>query len=336
MTTLTLNLPKPHPGQIAVISYKARFNVMACGRRFGKTTLGIDRIIRPMLDGRPVGWFSPTYKMLADVWREMKEVLQPVTRQKSEQEKRIEIITGGVLDMWSLDRPDAARGRKYARAVIDEAAMVPKLQEAWQEAIRPTLTDYAGDAFFLSTPKGLNYFKALFDYGNDPARQEWASWQLPTAANPFISPVEIDAARYELPERVFRQEYLAQFVEEANLFRNVTACATARPTGVQAVRSTSSVSTAIAAKARRGLGANRRRHSTKGRLETVAWFSIWSNSRRRRTGFIALPWLKSRFANRSARASIAAYSLGGPPSSARPCCSSIRSTSAENRSAYNS
>jgi phage FluMu gp28-like protein len=213
---------------VEVINYKTRFNVMACGRRFGKTTLGIDRIIRPMLDGKPVGWFSPTYKMLADVWRDMKNVLQPVTKQKSEQEKRIELITGGVLDMWSLDHPDAARGRKYARAVIDEAAMIAKLQEAWQEAIRPTLTDYSGDAFFLSTPKGLNYFKTLFDYGNDPTREDWTCWQLPTAANPFISPHEIDAARYELPERVFRQEYLAQFVEDANLFRNINACATAR------------------------------------------------------------------------------------------------------------
>jgi phage FluMu gp28-like protein len=181
-----------------------------------------------MLEGQPVGWFSPTYKMLADVWRDIKRVLYPATRQKSETEKRIELVTGGVLDMWSLDHPDAGRGRKYRRVVIDEAAMVAKLPEAWQEAIRATLTDYQGDAFFLSTPKGLNYFKILFDYGHDPARGEWAAWQLPTAANPFISPHEIETARYELPERVFRQEYLAEFIEDANLFRNITACATAR------------------------------------------------------------------------------------------------------------
>jgi phage FluMu gp28-like protein len=201
---------------------------MSCGRRFGKSTLGIDRIIRPALAGKPVGWFSPTYKLLADIWRQMKTVLYNVTRQKSETEHRLELITGGIIDMWSLDNPDSGRGRKYARVIIDEAAMVAKLADAWQGAIRPTLSDYQGDAFFLSTPKGLNYFKALFDYGNDPARPDWACWQLPTIANPFILPAEIEAARRELPERVFRQEYLAEFIEDANLFRNVIACATAR------------------------------------------------------------------------------------------------------------
>lgn len=105
--------------------------------------------------------------------------------------------------------------------------MVRGLSEAWNGAIRPTLTDYAGEAFFISTPKGMNYFKALFDNGNDPERGDWASWQLPTVANPRIDPAEVAAARLDLPERVFRQEYLAEFVEDANLFRGVAQCATA-------------------------------------------------------------------------------------------------------------
>lgn len=105
--------------------------------------------------------------------------------------------------------------------------MVRGLSEAWNGAIRPTLTDYEGDAFFISTPKGMNYFKALFDNGRDPERGDWASWQLPTTANPRINPAEVEAARLDLPERIFRQEYLAEFVEDANLFRNVAQCATA-------------------------------------------------------------------------------------------------------------
>jgi hypothetical protein len=47
----------------------------------------------------------------------------------------------------------------------------------------------------------------------DDAKGEWRSWQMPTSANPFIAASEIEAARDELPERVFRQEYLAQFLE---------------------------------------------------------------------------------------------------------------------------
>jgi hypothetical protein len=126
--------------------------------------------------------------------------------------------------MWSLDSPDVARGRKYARAVIDETAMVVGLQAAWQHVIRATLTDYEGDAWFLSTPRGLNFFKQMFDWGQDPLMSDWMSWQMPTAANPFISKDEIEKARLELPAQTFAQEYLAEFIRnEGVVFRNVEA-----------------------------------------------------------------------------------------------------------------
>ena len=68
----------------------------------------------------------------------------------------MELLGGGVIEMWSLDSPDSGRGRAYGAVVIDEAAMIPNLEQAWQ-AIRPMLTDLQGEAYFLSTPKGMNY-----------------------------------------------------------------------------------------------------------------------------------------------------------------------------------
>src|SRR5688500_4881102 len=121
---LTITLPRPHPGQARVLQESSRFNAVACGRRWGKTKLGINRLVGPALEGRPVGWYSPTYKMLAEVWRETREVLRPATQRVAAQEHRLELITGGVVDMWSLDSADSSRGRKYARVVVDEAAMV--------------------------------------------------------------------------------------------------------------------------------------------------------------------------------------------------------------------
>jgi hypothetical protein len=209
---------------MTVLREARRFNTVACGRRWGKSKLGINRLIGPALEGGPVGWFSPTYKMLAEVWREAKETLLPVSGRISAQEHRIELITGGVVDMWSLDRPDVARGRKYRRVVLDEAAMVPGLEDAWNAVIRPTLTDYRGDAWFLSTPKGRNFFSQLFSRGQDPLRPEYAAWQMPTTGNPLIDPSEVEDARRNLPERVFQQEYLAEFLEESGgVFRGVKA-----------------------------------------------------------------------------------------------------------------
>ena len=86
---------------------------------------------------------------------------------------------------------------------------------------------FRGGAWFLSTPKGMNYFKALFDRGQDPERKEWASWQMPTVANPFIAPDEIESARLDMTEAAFNQEYLALFVNrEGSVFRRVGEAAT--------------------------------------------------------------------------------------------------------------
>src|SRR5213592_3258233 len=89
------------------------------------------------------------------------------------------------------------------------------------------LTDYIGDAWFLSTPKGMNYFKTLFDRGQDREREDWASWQMPTSENPYIPPREIESARLDLTESAFNQEYLAWFVNwEGSVFRRVGEAAT--------------------------------------------------------------------------------------------------------------
>lgn len=216
---LTLTLQKRHPEQERVLNEARRFNVLACGRRWGKTHLGLDVLIdgeRGVLDGYPVGWFAPHSKLFDEVWWEATKILAPIATRIDSQKNRIETITGGVLDMWTLhNTDDPGRGRKYARVFIDEAAIVPgeRLRRQWQEAIRPTLTDYAGGAFFASTPKGINYFHELYLLGQsgDP---DWASWQLPTTGNPHIEPSEVEAARAGLPTPVFRQEYLAEFVTD--------------------------------------------------------------------------------------------------------------------------
>lgn len=222
---IEVTLAALHPGQQRIVDEARRFNVLACGRRFGKTTLGVDLLSDRALDGMPVVWFSPTYKMLTEVWREASSILRPIIARKIVQEHRIELLTGGIVDMWSLDNPDSSRGRKYARAVVDEAAMIPNLAEAWQAVIRPTLTDYKGDGYLLSTPKGMNFFFECYSRGQDAAFPDWASWHMPTTANPFIDSSEVEKARLELPEMVFRQEYLAEFLQnEGAVFRNIAAC----------------------------------------------------------------------------------------------------------------
>jgi hypothetical protein len=218
----TIVLPRRHAAQQRVVDEAARFNTICCGRRWGKSTLGVDLLVPPALGGYPVAWFAPTYKMLTETWRDVRRVFLPATERVNAQEHRLELVTGGVVDMWSLDTPNTARGRRYRRIVADEAAMVADLEDAWNAVIRPTLVDFKGDAWFLSTPKGHGFFRSLYDAGQDPQRPDWASWQMPTTSNPHIDPEEVEAARLMLPERTFAQEFLATFLEDGGgVFRRV-------------------------------------------------------------------------------------------------------------------
>jgi hypothetical protein len=219
-----------------IVDAGVRFNVVACGRRFGKSWLGHHCLMRATMTGAPVAWFSPTYRMLSDAWRSVREMLQPVTTAARADEHRLELLGGGVVDMWSLDAADTARGRRYGLVVVDEAAMADNLEAAWQNVIRPTLTDLRGGAWFMSTPRGLNYFHDLYALGQDEGQTDWRSWQMPTSSNPYIDLDEIEAARQQLPERVFAQEYLASFIEDSGtVFRRVTNCVMSNSTQVQPI-----------------------------------------------------------------------------------------------------
>lgn len=216
-----------HQGQRRILADAARFNAVACGRRFGKSALGIALAAHGApycpggaLAGYDVGWFAPTYKVLMPAYRTCVAFLRAYTRRVDGNEKRIELNTGAAIDFWTLEDADAGRARRYGLVIVDEAAMARNLQQAWEQAIRPTLTDFAGAGWFLSTPKGRNFFHSL--YQRDGVLPGWKSHQAPTSANPHIPASEIEEARRTLPERVYLQEYEAVFLDDGGgVFRHV-------------------------------------------------------------------------------------------------------------------
>jgi predicted phage terminase large subunit-like protein len=203
-----------HPGQHAVVFSPARFRVVAAGRRWGKTVAALEWLFvveGGMLDGAPVAYFAPTYKLLLEVFDQAARTVSQLGGRVNATEKRIGLPNGGLAEFWTLEDRDAGRGRRYARVVIDEAAHARYLKDAWEQAIRPTLTDLRGEAMFISTPKGHNYFYELFKFAQ--TTEDWEAFQFPTWTNPFVPADDIEAARGALPELVFRQEYGAEFVQ---------------------------------------------------------------------------------------------------------------------------
>ena len=219
-----------HEAQKKIIEERRRFNVACCGRRFGKSRMGGSLLIETTWkESAPAAWLSPTYPMLQQVWREFTELNYKIIDKVNETEKRIKIKDGGAIDFWSADNFDSIRGNKYKRVIIDEAAICRNLEDAWQQAIRPTLTDFQGDAYFFSTPKGANFFKTLFDRNEG----EWKSWQLPTSSNPYIVASEIESAKNELPPNVFAQEYEARFISEIGKVFKTATITSEIPTGLK-------------------------------------------------------------------------------------------------------
>ena len=225
-----LLLPPRHPGQVRVVESCKRFNVPCIGRRWGKSTLLLDLLLDDeeygALYGHPVSWMAATSKIFDEVWRLMLATLPPeIVKRTDVQKHRIELHTGGIIDFWTLDGGDRrgpGRGRKYRRVVIDEAALVPDLLALWSKAIRPTLIDLRGDAWFPSTPRGFNDYHELWQRGNpesptyDP---DWASWRASTFDNPHLPRQEYEDIKKEYIGRPldYRQEVLAEFVEDQGL-----------------------------------------------------------------------------------------------------------------------
>ncbi len=219
-----IQIAKLHRSQQRVVQEARRFNVLMCGRRFGKTTLGIERVVDAAVRGLPVAWFAPTYKLLLEVWRDVEQTFEPVIASSSVQERQIRVAGGGVIDFWSLEHVDAGRGRKYGRVIVDEAGVVRDLETAWQQAIRPTLTDLKGDAWFLGTPKGRRYFWSLYQRGQS-GDAEWMSWRYPSSFNPYLDPSEIEAARRDMPDPAYRQEFEGEPADDSG-----------NPFGIDAIR----------------------------------------------------------------------------------------------------
>ena len=229
ITTLTLNAPALHAGQRKIANHPARFRVLACGRRWGKTRLGSALCVQTATTGGRAWWVAPTYPVATVGWRLVRRLAIQIPGAEIRQGDRMVILpNGGEVQVRSADNPDSLRGEGLDFVVMDECAFMK--EEAFTEALRPALSDRKGRAMFISTPKGRNWFWRAWQRCTDEHDADWHGWQLPTVDNPYIDPNEIDAARRMLPETVFRQEYLAEFLDDAGgVFRNVMACATAAP-----------------------------------------------------------------------------------------------------------
>lgn len=205
-----------HQPQKTILSNTARFRVLCCGRRFGKTTLAIEEM-KCLGLARPsrIAYIAPTYQQARDIaWEELKKQfagLEP-TINESRLEIRFRTIDGkgeSIIMLRGWEAVETLRGQFFDLLVLDEVAMMRDFWAMWREVLRPTLTDRKGQGMFISTPKGYNHFHELYLMENE--HSDWKSFKFTSYDNPHIPAEEIDAAKDELTPDSFAQEYMADF-----------------------------------------------------------------------------------------------------------------------------
>lgn len=208
---ITVNLPPLHEGQEDIEASSARFKVVICGRRFGKTIYGVRACLKGALEtGGVYLWVGPTYReiTLSKAWDNLKNLVYQIPGSKvRESDQQVILPNGGEIWIKSADNPDSLRGGGLRGVVLDEVSQIA--EETWTEVLRPALMDYQGWAIFIGTPKGKNWVYRMFERAK--SLPDWDSWQKPTWANPYISKTEIERLRLESSEAEFKQEIEADF-----------------------------------------------------------------------------------------------------------------------------
>lgn len=175
--------------------------------------------------GAQVAWLAPTYKNSRPLWRFCEQMTAPVVSllRINRTEREIEFPNGGRIGIFTGDNDVSIRGNAFDLVIVDEAPQIKA--ETWTDALMPTLADRDGRAMLIGTPKGKNWFWQEFV----KAQAEGRAFTAPSNANPMPNIRRaFEMARQAVSVRTFRQEWLAEFVEDgAGVFRNVRACATA-------------------------------------------------------------------------------------------------------------
>lgn len=216
----------PHKGQRAVIASPARFKVVCCGRRWGKSAFAGHELTYHMLNPADAGnvyWIvGPTYDLGEREFRVLHDDIMRtpyrdtchITYNKQQGNMVIRRKDWGTtVEVKSAERPRGLQGEGLSGVVMAEAA--EHNVEIWEQYVRPALADKRGWAIFPSTPKGFNYFCDFYNDGTDPNEPEWDSWRFPSWTNErvFSGPddPEIESMRRRMSKMKFQQEICAEF-----------------------------------------------------------------------------------------------------------------------------
>lgn len=223
-----VELYKPHSKQLEIhnaLENYCKYTFVSIGRQFGKTVMAENQAVKWCLENSwLVAWVSPTYKQCKKVFKDFRRALDDAklySKKPNESDLIIYFNSGSEIRFYSAEAYDSIRGETFDAAIGDEMAFWKR--EAWTEVLKATLLVKGKKFLGLSTPKGKNLFYELCQQSQiDKAYQTFKGTSYD---NPFIDVSEIEDAKRTLPDHIFRQEYLAEFLEDGgSVFVNIKDC----------------------------------------------------------------------------------------------------------------
>jgi hypothetical protein len=221
-------VPRFHAGQLALrdLSRRCRVTIGVIGRRWGKTYFGVSEIVDDALDacaaGYPpgdYGWVAPSQDFADNGWREFEKWFSALEAGHSKGERYIRLVCG--CHIWFLSANGSIRGRGFRRLVIDEGAWISK--KTYEEVLLPTLADSFGKLLVITTPAGRHGW-VYEEYCRAVNKEPGYGWLTrPSTDNPNPNVKEfVEFRRERMEPNAFRQEFLAEFLEDAAaLFRDI-------------------------------------------------------------------------------------------------------------------
>lgn len=214
--TLEVLIPyEPRPLQLEIHHRldQTRFGVVVCHRRFGKTVMAVNHLIKGaltcQLDRPRFGYVAPTYTQAKQVaWDYLKHYTSVIPGVSyNETELRADLPNGGRVRLYGADNPDSMRGMYFDGVVCDEFGLMKG--RTWSEVLRPALSDRKGWALFIGTPNGRNAFYDLWQ--DAKSLEDWFPAAFKASETNIIPDDELASAKRTMTEDEYAQEFECSF-----------------------------------------------------------------------------------------------------------------------------
>jgi hypothetical protein len=213
---------EPHIGQLLFHKSKVRYRLLLAGRRSGKTfSASFETVMNALKVPNGLTWVVAPSKNVGDAaWGELLKTLNKIVPRNmmhsaTKNPREVRLKNGHLFQFKSAHKPEDLVGVSLDFLWVDEAARVK--EKVWQNNLYPCLDKPTSRAIFTTTPLGKNW---IWEMNNKCLSNDYPEYELfrfPTSMNTHNRPGFVEDSRKELPELTFRQEFLAEFMDDAGV-----------------------------------------------------------------------------------------------------------------------